>query len=185
MKQIRRLLGRGQRGITLVEILVVIPIAALVVAAATAGLIQLFDSKDASARMLALRQVQTAGYWMSTDGLQSDSVALTPGDAVTGGFPLTLVWTDPDDNERHTVTYSVTGDSGNLVLRRVETIVDITNPGAPVVNTTNVARNLTQATCSQQVVNEQVLLIFTVAAEVDQEAETRTYEIKPRSLSVD
>jgi type II secretory pathway pseudopilin PulG len=166
-----------------VEILVVIPIAALVVAAATAGLIQLFDSKDASARMLALRQVQTAGYWVSTDGLQTDSVALTPGDAVTGGFPLTLVWTDPDDNQRHTVTYSVTGDSGNLVLRRLETIVDIDNPGTPAVANTNVARNLTQATCTTQ--DGQTLLIFTVTARVDQETESRTYEIKPRSLSVD
>jgi type II secretory pathway pseudopilin PulG len=178
-------LARDQRGITLVEILVAIPIAALVVAAATAGLMQLFDSKDASARMLAVRQAQTAGYWMSTDGLQAESVALTPGDAVTGGFPLTMVWTDPDYDERHTVDYSVTGTAGNLVLRRYETIVNISNPGTPVVTNTNVARNLTQATCEQVIGEGQVLLIFTVTAQVDQEAETRTYEIKPRSLSVD
>lgn len=181
----RKPFARDQRGITLVEILVAIPIAALVVAAATAGLMQLFDSKDASARMLAVRQAQTAGYWMSTDGIQAESVTLTAGDNVTGGFPLTLVWTDPDDNERHTVDYSVTGTAGNLVLRRYETVVDIGDPGTPVVTNTNVARNLTQATCSQQILNKQVLLTFTVTAQVDQEAETRTYEIKPRSVSID
>ncbi len=100
----RRLFGRGQRGFTLVELLVAIPVSAIVVAAATAGLMQLLDSKDASAHMLTMRQVQTAGYWMSTDGLQSETVTLTAGDNVTGGFPLTLVWTNPDDDTRHMVT---------------------------------------------------------------------------------
>ncbi len=181
----RRLLRHGERGFTLIELLVAIPIAAIVVAAATAGLMQLLDSKDASARMLAVRQVQTAGYWMSTDGLQAESAALTPGDAVTGGFPLTLIWTDPDDNQRHTVIYSVTGAAGNRALQRQETVVDITNPGTPIVTTTTVARNLTQATCRQVIGEGQVRLIFTATAQVDQEAESRIYEIKPRSLSID
>lgn len=180
-----RLFAHGQRGFTLVELLVAIPISAIVVAAATVGLMQLLDSKDASAHMLTMRQVQTAGYWMSTDGLQAETATLTPGDPVTGGFPLTLVWTDPDDNSRHTVVYSVGGTAGNLTLQRQATIVDIANPGTPTVTTTTVARNLTQATCQQTTEDGQVLLIFTATARVDQETESRIYEIKPRSLWTD
>jgi prepilin-type N-terminal cleavage/methylation domain-containing protein len=181
----RRSPRHGQRGFTLIELIVAIPISAIVVAAATAGLMQLLDSKDASAHMLTMRQVQTAGYWMSTDGLQAETVNLTPGDAVTGGFPLTLVWTNPSDDTRHTVRYTVTGAAGNLALQRQATITDIANPGTPIVSTTTVARNLTQATCGQTTQDGQTLLIFTVTAQVDQETESRIYEIKPRSLSVD
>ncbi|OGO02823.1 MAG: hypothetical protein A2Y72_00225 [Chloroflexi bacterium RBG_13_53_26] len=176
----RKLFGRGQKGFTLVELLVVIPIMAVVVAGATAGLIQVLHSRDASSRMVALRQVQTAGYWVSTDGLQADSVTLTAGD-----FPLTLVWTDPYNDEMHTVTYTVTGLSGNQELERHAVVVDIST-GATISDTTlTVASQLTQATCQQQVSAEgQVSLIFFAEARVRQETESRTYDIKPRSLSL-
>ena len=175
----RRLFGRNQKGFTLIELLVVIPIVAVVVAGATGGLIQVLHSKDASARMVAMRQVQTAGYWVSTDGLQAEGVTLT-----ANNFPLTLVWTDPQNDEMHTVTYTVTGLSGNQKLERHAVVVDIST-GATISDTTiTVASQLTQATCQQQVSAEgQVSLIFFAEATVGQETESRTYDIKPRSLS--
>ena len=174
----RRLFGRNQKGFTLIELLVVIPIVAVVVAGATAGLIQVLHSRDASARMVALRQVQTAGYWVSTDGLQAESATLT-----ANNFPLTLVWTDPQNDEMHTVTYTVTGLSGNQKLEREAFVVD-TETGATTSTTITVASQLTQATCQQQVSAEgQVILIFFAEARVGQETESRTYDIKPRSLS--
>ena len=49
----RRIRGftKDQRGFTFVELLVAIPISALVVFAATAGLMQVINSKDASTLM--------------------------------------------------------------------------------------------------------------------------------------
>jgi prepilin-type N-terminal cleavage/methylation domain-containing protein len=116
----------GQRGFTLVELLVTIPIVALVVAAATAGIISIVNSKDASTSMYSLRQVQTAGYWVSTDGYQAQLVGDTPGEITVGpdrGFPLRLWWVDPDTSEAHEVVYTLGGtEGGPRTLLRQEVI---------------------------------------------------------------
>ncbi len=116
----------GERGFTLIELLVVIPIGAVVAAAAAGGLIQMFHSQDASAHMYSLRQVQTAGYWVSTDAYQAQQVGTVEGEITLGpnqGFPMVLTWIDPDANESHVVTYDLAGSSGDpLTLERHEVI---------------------------------------------------------------
>ena len=201
MKWIRALKS-GQRGFTLLELLVAIPIAALVVAAATAGLMQVVNSKDASTHMYSLRQVQTAGYWVSTDGYQAQRVGDVLGEITVGpneGFPLKLWWLDPDTNEAHTVTYTLGGTEGSpRTLLRTEVI---TVDGSETSSTSiTVARYLvdyiydpdTGATignateCRVGVVNpaadvNEPSLIFKVTAQVGREPpETRTYNIQLR-----
>ena len=192
----RRLFARGQRGFTLVEILVAIPIAGLVVVAAAAGLIQVLNSKDAGTQMYSLRQVQTAGYWVSTDGYQAQQVGNVPGEITIGanqGFPLVLKWLDLDTNESHWVTYDLGGTPGELrTLLRFEVITD-QDTGDQTTSQTNVARYLldnssnppgvTQITEGDLAVGEAPL-VFTVTSQVGREPiETRTYEIKPRALA--
>lgn len=69
----------GEKGFTLVELLVTISILAVVVAAASMAVITLMrlspQSKDWN---VALRQVQNAGYWISRDVQSSNTVNISP-----------------------------------------------------------------------------------------------------------
>ena len=202
MKHIKRSKS-GQRGFTLVELLVAIPISALVVAAATAGIISIVNSRDAGTSMYSLRQVQTAGYWLSTDGYQAQEVGYTKGEITVGpdrGFPLRLWWLDPDTNEAHNVIYTLGGtEGGPRTLIREESITnDIT--GSSDNSTLTVARYLVDFTydpdtgaitgnateCRVGIVNpaqglNEPSLIFKVTAQVGQEyPEERTYNIMLR-----
>lgn len=185
-------LRSGQRGFTLVELLVAIPISAVVVAAATGGLIQVLDSKDASTHMYALRQVQSAGYWVSTDAYQAQQVGDIPGDITVGpnqGFPLVLKWLDPDTNESHVITYDLLGTPGEpRTLERHEVITNQTTGDQSTVETV-VARYLvdTVAGIPATQITEgdpntgQAPLMFKVTSQVGREpSEERTYDITLR-----
>ena len=66
-----RLINTNQKGFTLIEILITLPIVAIVVAAASVVIIQVIQSSYTSVHMNAVRQVETAGYWVSRDGVQA------------------------------------------------------------------------------------------------------------------
>jgi len=172
-----KLLNRSQKGFTLIELLIALPIIAIVVAAATGALIQVIQSTSTSAHMVALRQVQTAGYWVSKDGLQAQSITTGPG----VGFPLTLNWTDWND-EFHHVVYSLENmPSGTLKqLQRQESV------NGTLVATTMVGQYIDAASCApgNKTLAYNETLTFTVTAKVPgarrPQTERRTYEIKPR-----
>lgn len=191
MKYINRL-RCGQRGFTIVELLVVIPIMAIVVAGATAGLITVLNSGDASTHMYSLRQVQQAGYWVSTDGYQAQEVHI---DNTTGS--LFLKWTDPDTQEVHEVTYTLGGLAGEpRTLERYEVIKDDVTGNVTSQGTTTVARYLVDYVYdpdSGMIIDtatewrlgieaeDETPLIFKVTAQVGLEpAEERTYNITLR-----
>ncbi len=164
----------SEEGFTLVELLVAIPIAALVVAAATGIIIQILNGTHNTSHMLAMRQVQTAGDWVSRDSIQTQNITLGAGN----GFPFNLTWTDWDDNEVHQIIYSLLDmPSGGLKqLQRHENINGTTSA------TTTVAQYIDASATSCQWEAEQKVLTFTVMAKVDQQTESREYEIKPRVL---
>lgn len=171
---------KDQRGFTLIELLIALPIAALVVAAATGAIFQTMNSTHASSRMVAYRQVQTAGYWVSRDTLQSQSI--TTG--ANAGFPLVLSWTDWDDNDLHVVDYSLQDmSSGDLdYLQRKEILNgDVGNPIITVVSEYIDPNNSSFEPISHELASGETLT-FTVKAQVGQQTATRTYEIKPRPL---
>jgi hypothetical protein len=137
-------------------------------AGAAGATVQVIQSTDTSAHMLAVRQVQTAGYWVSTDALQAQYVT-APG---SEGSLLNLQWTDSESNP-YDITYTLNVTSGEL--HRMEGATSIT-----------VGRYLTDDTiCSWD--GTAKILTFAVTASVTgargQEVETRTYEIEPRPLS--
>ena len=102
----RRSVHVDQRGITLIEILVVVAIIGLISFGLTSTISQTFNvSSRTSNRMIAVRQVQQAGKQVSNDVLQSQNVTPTSNDT---GFPLTLVWEHWDRAERHEVRYDLT-----------------------------------------------------------------------------
>lgn len=174
----------GQKGFTLIELLVAIPIAALVMLAASGVLIQLVHSSRASAQMNAIRQVQMAGTWISRDGLQAEAVTIASGN----GFPCTFVWHDYNvaNAPKHTAVYSlVPSGSGTLVqLQRQETVEGTT----PTTTTQIVARNLVSAgnatALSWTDSFAKTGLRFQVVSTVGQETESRTYDVTPRPAGV-
>ena len=127
---------RNQKGITFVELLIVLPIIGIIVAAASGVTIQLIQSNATSAHMSALRQVQTAGYWVSRDSLQAQSVVTE----ASSGFPLTLSW----GSGAHEVEYSLKNmASGDLkYLERKEILNgDVGNPIITMVGQYNDSDN--------------------------------------------
>ena len=167
-----KLLNRSQKGFTLIELLIALPIIAIVVAAASGALIQVIQSTATSAHMVALRQVQTAGYWVSKDGLQAQSITTGPG----VGFPLTLNWTDPATGNKHGVIYTL----ANKILWREHYV------GSTLNSTTKVAEYISQTSITPaqtECVPNVSALTFTVTATVGEQSETRVYQVNPRTGS--
>jgi prepilin-type N-terminal cleavage/methylation domain-containing protein len=166
---------KGQRGLTLLELLIALPIAALIVAGATAAIIQLLESSQASNHMVACRQVQTAGYWVSKDGVQAQRVNITAPPDI-----LILEWTEWEGNVSYRITYSLEDmPSGSLKqLRRTEAV------NGTVGATSIIATHLVPGETGCNWTNaEKQAFTFNVTAKVGEQTETRIYEVTPRPLS--
>jgi prepilin-type N-terminal cleavage/methylation domain-containing protein len=110
-----RLINKNQKGFTLMELVVAIAITGIISGGITATMFQVFvGSARTSNHMIAVRQVQNAGYCVSLDAQMAQTVVLARD---TDGFPLQLSWTDWDDNKVYQVTYTLedmTGGSKQL-----------------------------------------------------------------------
>jgi len=172
-------LNKNQKGFTLIELIAVIAITGVILGGIVATIFQLFSVNARSDNhMLAVRQVQNAGYWVSRDVQMAKRVEPT---ADEDGFPLDVVWqawgtTDPGDATLHEVTYTLlgngelershwddyTGETSEIVVAQYIESIEV----APIPFT--VGDNLT----------------LTVTAAVgtwpQTEKETRVYEIIPR-----
>jgi len=172
----------GQKGFTLIELLVAIPIAALVMLAASGVLIQLVHSGRASAHMNAIRQVQMAGTWISRDGLQAETVTIASGN----GFACTFVWHDYNvtNAPKHTVVYSlIPVGSGSLVqLQRQATVEGGTTTSTIVARNLVSAGNATALSWTDSFAKTSFRLQVTSTA--GQETESRTYDVTPRPAGV-
>lgn len=163
----------NEKGFTLVELLVALPIAALVIGAATGVITQLANSTDTTSYMVAYRQVQNAGYWVSEDGLQAQNVNVT---GIGNDLSFVLSWTNWDDTSITNVTYSLTDmPSGTLKQLQRQKVT-----GSNVTSTV-VARYIdaTQTSCNWS----ENVITFNVTATVERKTATRTYQIAPRSLT--
>ena len=102
---------RGERGFTLIEVLVVIAIVATISAAATMSTFQVFNvTRRSNDHVVTVRQVQNAGYWISRDALMAESVVVDNDPETDEFLTLTLKWTEwnyDGDSVYHEVTYSI------------------------------------------------------------------------------
>jgi prepilin-type N-terminal cleavage/methylation domain-containing protein len=161
-----RKLHKGQRGFTLIEMVVVIVLVGLISAGITAAIMQVLTiNHRASNHMIAVRQVQQAGKEVSKDTLQAQNVTYTENPH----FLLTLDWTDWDGAE-NSVNYTI--EDGELLrshnLEGIRVIAQYIDPNQTSCSCNNVTR----------------VLFFTVTATVGsgpyEAIETRIYEIEPR-----
>jgi len=98
-------INKNQKGFTLIELIVVIAITGLIISAITVTIFQLFSiSARSDSHMLAVRQVQNAGYWISHDTQMAQSVETDGG---TTGFPLKLTWSNEWDSNTYEVVYNL------------------------------------------------------------------------------
>jgi prepilin-type N-terminal cleavage/methylation domain-containing protein len=159
--------GSGQSGMTMIELVMALAVTAIIGTAVTAAVAQVFDTNVRSSNhMVAVRQVQNAGYWFSRDAQMAQSV-----DTSVSGKLVRLQWTD-FENTLHTADYTlVDGASG---LKDLERDID----GDVVVVGQFIDPDETS------VVFAGGKLALTVTASVGnndtQGNETRIYEIKPR-----
>jgi prepilin-type N-terminal cleavage/methylation domain-containing protein len=164
-----KLTRTNQKGFTIIELVITLAIMGLVIAAVSGTITQIIQSRRTTDHMNALRQVQTAGYWVSKDGIQAESLT-------TQGHFLYVWRTDWDDSDLHEVVYSLQNmPSGALKqLQREESL-----NGVPTT-TTIVSRYIDPAQTSCVWDPDANTLTFVVTATMDQQTETRTYEVQPR-----
>ncbi len=108
----------GEKGFTLVELVVAVAIIALVSAAASAAIFQIFRGTDRNNdQITAVCQTENAGYWISRDAQMAETIST---ENLTSPDFLVLRWSEWADNGTaiyHSVAYSfkdVTGSIGTL-----------------------------------------------------------------------
>jgi prepilin-type N-terminal cleavage/methylation domain-containing protein len=156
-------LHKDQRGLTIIELLVVIVLTALVTTAVTTTFFQVFDMNTRTANhMSALSQVQQAGKLVSEDILEAQAIDDNP----PGGEFLILGW---NSTSLHEITYTLEDSElwrtesidGDSAMTRVAEYID---------------PDPTKTYCDWS----DGVLIFKVTATVGEESETRIYRVQPR-----
>jgi prepilin-type N-terminal cleavage/methylation domain-containing protein len=173
-------LEKSEKGFTLIETVIAVALTGLISAAATGVIVQVMQGSRSTQHMIALRQVQTAGYWVSNDGIQAQQVVTSSG----SGLPFTLTWND--DNASHEIEYSLQDmSSGDLdYLQRREILNgDVNHPIMTVVGQyIDPAYTSTSCTPVGRQLSAGETFTFTVTAKINQQTETRIYEVQPRAL---
>jgi prepilin-type N-terminal cleavage/methylation domain-containing protein len=178
-----------QKGFTLMELLVVIPIIGILSAATAAVIVQILHSRDISSDTMAVRQVQMAGDRVSVDGVQAPSSNITIDSmTATAGF-LRMNWTGYWVDTSHVyhssstqVTYTLALLQGRWKLLRHE--VTVTDGTTSVDSTITAGEYLdpSQMTCTWDSA-EHHSFTFKVVATVSSRTLSREYKVQPRIIS--
>ena len=183
------MLRRHQGGLTLVELMIAIVLVGIVTGAITMVISDVFSaSARTSNHMTAVRQVQSAEYWLSRDIRQAlaEKVDLSP----TDGQLVVVEWPKFDEATKgwHTIIVEyILSDDGNL--RRLEYTRLDSNSDPDLVADTIVAQHIDDDQTILRWNDSETLLVLRVKATVgvhsETQSETREYEIKPRLGSSD
>ena len=122
-------LKKGEKGFTLIELVIAIGITGLISAGVITAIFQTFNvSNRTTNHMVAVREVQEAGYWVSLYTYMASDIEIT-GDS---GFPLVLHWVDFETYEEQEVVFSL-NSSGLRGSYYVDDILDsVKTGGIPV-----------------------------------------------------
>ncbi|MFC1964085.1 hypothetical protein ACFLV1_01750 [Chloroflexota bacterium] len=166
---------KNEDGFSLIGFLITLAIMALITNGIMMAIFQIYDvSSNRTNQLLAIRDVQSAGRWLTLDARKAARIETTQD---ADGFPMTISWNASDGNE-HDVVYTVLIDK---TLQRQHYTNRTVNPNPDF--TVLVARYLdpSQTLCSVTGDNELVTTI-TAAVDIDRVTytETRTYRVFPR-----
>ncbi len=170
-----KLIHNYQRGFTLIELLVVIAITALITGGITMSIFQVLNvSARSSNHMVAVKQVENAGHWISRDTLMAQIVD-TEDDAETPETELvTLTWAEYNDGDEHQVVYTIVDDE----LKRehyTNSVLDATTMVAQYIDT-----DPTKTNCVFTSGKLTLTVTATLGGWPESATETRVYEIIPR-----
>jgi type II secretory pathway pseudopilin PulG len=145
----------------------VVGVTGIIMSGVTSTLLQVINTNIRNTNyMTAVRQVQSAGYWVTRDGEQALSENIT-----AAGSSLAMVWPDTADlSVPHTCTYTLVNNS---LWRTVDGV------GSPIANQISSATFSTTGTGPTD-----VKLTFAVTSTVETRGikgiETRVYDVAPR-----
>jgi len=165
----------AEDGYSLIGLLVALPILALMTTGMMVTIFQVHSvSSDRTNHMVAVREVQNVGHWITRDGKKAAIIELTQD---PDGFPLTMSWDDQDDNQ-HEVVYTLLPDNK---LQREHYTNRSTNPVPDA--TTLVAQFIDPSSTSCDVTaNDELVANITAVVNISggTHTETRAYRILPR-----
>lgn len=158
----------SQNGLSFIELLVAMTVAAMIAGAVVASMFQLFMVSDRNSdHNAAFTQVQNAGYWVSHDAVQAQEVDDTSG-------LVTLDWVDWDGTNAYKVVYTLEGAGALKELRRSYYINDV------VQETIVIAQYIDPGTTCDW---DENVLTLEITAQVGDQTVTRTYKVEARPLS--
>jgi prepilin-type N-terminal cleavage/methylation domain-containing protein len=171
--------ARGERGFTLIEVVVALGITGMILSAAGAGIFQVITiNARSTSHMTAVKEVENAVHWLSLDGEMaqfSENATATSERRLSDG--LVLAWTNAFDGMSGSVTYRQDGD---------RLVRDYTPNGGATLSTViaeHVDFDVAQSSWSYSGGYDPVLR-FKVTAYVGgmrPSRETRSFEVIPRS----
>ena len=170
-----RLINKDQRGFTLTELILAICISAIITAFITLTIFQVITgSARTNNHMTAVRQAQSAGFWVSHDAQMAQQAPVIVEDTDDQLESIALNWTDWANGglngDEHEVVYTLEYNK----LQRNYSVNGEALAVAVVAEYINSDPDLTSC------VWDGSLLTFTVTATVRGQTETRTYEVVPR-----
>jgi prepilin-type N-terminal cleavage/methylation domain-containing protein len=168
---------KGEKGFTLIEVLIAVSVTALLAIGAGMTTMQIFTGSNQNNDWnIAVRQAQSVGQWVSQDALMVNSIDIGD-DPGTGDVEfISLFWKDWENGNTYNTDY-LWFDSENSLkeLKRRQVTRDIN--GAVINDTTiMVATNVYDATLTEQT-NSWRLTVETRSGE---RSVTREYEISRR-----
>jgi type II secretory pathway pseudopilin PulG len=173
---------KNQKGITLVELVMVMGASGILLSGISYGIYRVLDTNTrASSHMTAVKQVENAVHFISRDTEKAQfpvNTTAISSHRFNESPALTLSWVNDFDNASGSVTYS---QSGNDLVR---TYTDENGQATASVIAEYIAFDETNwSLLTSQ--TEGLVLIFNITATVNTArpaSETRSFQIIPRSL---
>ncbi len=168
MRILRRGLLEEEWGFTLIELVMAMGVAAVLMAAASYSTLQAVNTNTRNTLyMTAVRNAQSAGYWVSIDAEKANRIV---GDSGNSTDVLQLTWLDADNlTLTHSSNFTL---EGTTLYRNMD--------GAR----TMVAEHISSATADYSANATERQITFVVTSELGSRnikaKETRTYDISPR-----
>ncbi len=168
----------GEKGFTLVELLVAIPIMALVSFAAGEVIFQVLrNTEHNSNHMAAVLQLQNAGNRITSDIAKAQTI--TTANLTLPNF-LVLNWIDSTSGDDYQVTYTLENLPGSTLkqLKRNQSTNGSANTTALIAQYIDSSPQKTSSELSGGVLT--LTITATEGAGATKDSETRTYQIVPR-----